>query len=227
MNTVGILLVDDHTIVREGFRKLLDLASDLIVVGEAQDGNQAIFLAKSLKPAVILMDISMPRLNGIEATRHILKDQPGIKIIILSAHSDDAYVHQAVAAGARGFLQKQTSAQEVCRAIRKVTSGESFFSRPIARRMGRPREDEPSYPGLLRELTPRLTGRELEVLQLIAEGTANKESAAILGISIKTIEKHREHLMKKLDIHDTAGLTRYAISSGIIECAVHRTVISG
>ncbi len=227
MNTVGILLVDDHTIVREGFRKLLDLASDLIVVGEAQDGNQAIFLAKSLKPAVILMDISMPRLNGIEATRHILKDQPGIQIIILSAHSDDAYVHQAVAAGARGFLQKQTSAQEVCRAIRKVTSGESFFSRPIARRMGRPREDELSSPGLPRELTPRLTGRELEVLQLIAEGTANKESAAVLGISIKTIEKHREHLMKKLDIHDTAGLTRYAISSGIIECAVHRTVISG
>ena len=227
MNTVGILLVDDHTIVREGFRKLLDQASDLIVVGEAQDGNQAVFLAKSLKPEVILMDISMPRLNGLEATRHILKDQPGIQIIILSAHSDDAYVHQAVAAGARGFLQKQTSAQEVCRAIRKVTSGEAFFSRPIARRMGRPREDEPSYPGLLRELTPRLTGRELEVLQLIAEGTANKESAAILGISIKTIEKHREHLMKKLDIHDTAGLTRYAISSGIIECAVHRTVISG
>jgi DNA-binding NarL/FixJ family response regulator len=223
MKPVNILLVDDHTIVREGLRKLLDLSPDLAVVGEAQDGNQAIFLAKSLQPAVILMDISMPRLNGLEATRNILKDQPAIQIIILSAHSDDAYVRQAFAVGARGFLQKQTSAHEICRAIRKVMSGESFFSR----RVDRPRDGETLYQGPPHARPPQLTGREFEVLQLIAEGTANKESAAVLGISIKTVEKHREHLMKKLDIHDTAGLTRYAISSGIIECRVHTTVMSG
>ncbi len=227
MKPVNILLVDDHTIVREGLRKLLDLSPDLAVVGEAQDGNQAIFLAKSLQPAVILMDISMPRLNGLEATRNILKDQPAIQIIILSAHSDDAYVRQAFAVGARGFLQKQTSAHEICRAIRTVMSGESFYSRPLAQRLDRPRDDETLHQDPPHALPPQLTGREFAVLQLIAEGTANKASAAVLGISIKTVEKHREHLMKKLDIHDTAGLTRYAISSGIIECSVHTTVMSG
>ena len=145
MKPVNILLVDDHTIVREGLRKLLDLSPDLAVVGEAQDGNQAIFLAKSLQPAVILMDISMPRLNGLEATRNILKDQPTIQIIILSAHSDDAYVRQAFAVGARGFLQKQTSAHWLA---------EPRFRQAVERHLHREREAIAGYVEAARRHLP-------------------------------------------------------------------------
>ncbi len=167
----------------------------------------------------------MPKLNGLEATRQMLKAVPGIKVVILSAHSDDAYVKNATESGAMGFLLKQTSAHEVCRAIREVQQGKTFFSPSITRRRDRLDSQSPGRTGRLKKKAAQLTSREMEVLQLIAEGKANKETAAELGIGIKTVEKHREHLMEKLDIHDTAGLTRYAISAGIIESSVQLTIV--
>jgi DNA-binding NarL/FixJ family response regulator len=225
MKRITVLLAEDHTIVREGFRKMLELEADLEVAGEAQDGRQAVAMARKLCPDVVLMDIAMPRLNGLEATRQVLKALPVTKVLILSAHSDDAYVKSAAAAGAVGFLLKQTSAHEVCRAIREVHKGKKFFSSAVARRFDRLNAPVPSRNGSLHKKEARLTSREMEVLQLIAEGKANKETAAELGIGLKTVEKHREHLMRKLDIHDTAGLTRYAIESGIIESSVQLTIV--
>ena len=225
MKPITILLADDHMIVREGFRQMLELEKDFEIVGEAQDGRQAVALAKKLRPAVVLMDIAMPQLNGLEATRQILKAVPATKVLILSAHSDDAYVKNATESGAVGFLLKQTSSHAVCEAIREVQKGKTFFSPSISRRLNRLNPQSPDRAGRPNKKAVQLTSREMEVLQLIAEGRANKETAAELGIGMKTVEKHREHLMQKLDIHDTAGLTRYAISSGIIESSVQLTII--
>jgi DNA-binding NarL/FixJ family response regulator len=227
MKRITVLLAEDHTIVREGFRNMLGLEADLEVVGEAQDGRQAVALAKKLCPAVVLMDIAMPLLNGLEATRQVLKALPATKVLVLSAHNDDAYVKNATEAGAVGFLLKQTSAHDVCRAIREVHDGKTFFSPAISRRLDRLNLPSSGRSGLLNKKMAQLTSREMEVLQLIAEGKANKETAAELGIGIKTVEKHREHLMDKLDIHDTAGLTRYAIGAGIIESSVQLTIVQG
>jgi DNA-binding NarL/FixJ family response regulator len=225
MKKITVLLAEDHMIVREGFRKMLELEDDFHVVGEAQDGRQAVALVKKLRPAVVLMDIAMPLLNGLEATRQLLKAVPNAKVLILSAHSDDAYVKDATEAGAAGFLVKQTSAHDVCRAIREVQSGNTFFSPSISRRLDRLHSQSSDRTGVPKVKVDQLTSREMEVLQLIAEGKANKETAAELGIGIKTVEKHREHLMEKLDIHDTAGLTRYAIATGIIESSVQLTIV--
>ena len=225
MKKISVLLADDHTIVREGFRKMLEMEKDIEVVDEAADGRQAVALAKKFRPDVVLMDIAMPLLNGLEATRQLLKALPATKILMLSAHSDDAYVQNAIDSGARGFLLKQTSAHEVCRAIREVHAGKKFFSPSIAKRLDQRNQKSPDREGLLKKKNLNLTSREIEVLQLIAEGKANKETAAELGIGLKTVEKHREHLMAKLNIHDTAGLTRYAISTGIIESSVQVTIV--
>jgi DNA-binding NarL/FixJ family response regulator len=225
MKKITVLLAEDHTIVREGFRKMLELEDDIEVVGEAQDGRQAVALANKLRPAVVLMDIAMPLLNGLEATRQVLKALPATKVLMLSAHSDDAYVQNATESGAVGFLLKQTSAHDVCRAIREVQQGKTFFSPSISKRQDRLHPQGPARAGLVNKNGAQLTSREMEVLQLIAEGKANKETASELGISMKTVEKHRENLMAKLDIHDTAGLTRYAISAGIIESSVQLTIV--
>jgi DNA-binding NarL/FixJ family response regulator len=225
MKRITVLLAEDHMIVREGFRKMLEMEEDLEVIGEAQDGRQAVALIPKLRPAVVLMDIAMPLLNGLEATRQVLKAVPATKVLILSAHSDDAYIKSAAESGAVGFLLKQTSAHDVCRAIRDVQKGKTFFSTSVARRMERLDHRSQNHIAALKKKEVRLTSREMEVLQLIAEGKANKETAAELGIGLKTVEKHREHLMQKLDIHDTAGLTRYAISTGIIENSVQLTVV--
>ena len=225
MKKITVLLAEDHMIVREGLRKMLDLEADLEVVGEAQDGRRAVALVKKLLPAVVLMDIAMPHLNGLEATRQILKAVPTTKVLMLSAHSDDAYVQNATESGAVGFLLKQTSAHDVCRAIREVHAGKTFFSPSVARHFSRLNPLLSGRVGAPNSKVAQLTSREMEVLQLIAEGKANKETADELGIGIKTVEKHREHLMEKLDIHDTAGLTRYAISAGIIESSVQLTII--
>ena len=225
MKRITVLLAEDHMIVREGFRKLLELEDDIDVVGEAQDGRQAVALAKKLRPDVVLMDIAMPLLNGLEAMRQVLKLLPETKVLMLSAHSDDAYVTNATESGAVGFLLKQTSAHDVCRAIREVHRGKTFFSSSISKRLDRLHPQVLSRMGVLSKKTAPLSSREREVLQLIAEGKANKETAAELGIAIKTVEKHREHLMEKLDIHDTAGLTRYAIGAGIIESSVQLTIV--
>ncbi|MES2309792.1 MAG: response regulator transcription factor [Verrucomicrobiota bacterium] len=222
-----LLLADDHTMVREGFRKMLELETDVEIIGEAKDGRQAVEMAIKLRPEVVLMDIAMPRLNGLEATRQLLKALPKIKILILSAHSDDAYVQSAIESGAVGFLLKQTSTADVCKAIREVRQGKTFFSPSIVKRQARLKSRTTVHTGVFdkNKKAATLTSREMEVLQLIAEGKANKETAAELGIGIKTVEKHREHLMEKLDIHDTAGLTRYAISAGIIENSVQITIL--
>ena len=224
MKQITVLLAEDHMIVREGLRKLLATETDLEVVGEAETGRQAVALAKKLRPAIVVMDIAMPLLNGLEATRQIHKLLPGTKVLMLSAHSDDAYVDQAMAVGAVGFLLKQTSAHDLSRAIREVQAGRTFFSPTIARRL----HDQKLPAGGSKPLAKRvahLSGRELEVLQLIAEGQPNKQVADELGISIKTVEKHRQSLMQKLNLHDVAGLTRYAISAGIIESSVQLTIV--
>jgi DNA-binding NarL/FixJ family response regulator len=225
MKKITVLLAEDHMIVREGFRKMLELEDDFEVIGEAQEGRQAVALAKKLRPDLVLMDIAMPQLNGLEATRQILKVLPATKILILSAHSDDAYVKNATESGAMGFLLKQTSANDVCRAIREVQKGKTFFSPSISNRRNRLNSQSLDRAGGFNKKVAQLTSREMEVLQLIAEGKANKQTASELGIGIKTVEKHREHLMQKLDIHDTAGLTRYAISAGIIESSVQLTIV--
>ena len=225
MKQITVLLAEDHTIVREGFRKMLEMEDDIEVVGEAQDGRQAVAMVKNLRPDVVLMDIAMPQLNGLEATRQVLKTVPATKVLMLSAHSDDAYVKNATESGAVGFLLKQTSAHDVCRAIREVQKGKKFFSPSISRRQDRINPLTPDRSGALKKKSVQLTSREMEILQLIAEGKANKETASELGIGMKTVEKHREHLMQKLDIHDTAGLTRYAISAGIIENSVQLTIV--
>ncbi len=225
MKQITVLLVEDHMIVRQGFRKMLELEDDFEVVGEAQDGRQAVVLAIKLRPAVVQMDIAMPLLNGLEATRQVLKALPSTKVLMLSAHSDDAYVKNAIESGAVGFLLKQTSAHDVCRAIRKVQKGKTHFISSISRRLDRLDQPSPDRAGRLNHKVAQLTSREIEVLQLIAEGKANKQTATELGISVKTVEKHREHLMQKLDIHDIAGLTRHAIGAGIIESSVQLTIV--
>lgn len=221
---ITILLAEDHAIVRQGLCALLRADGHFTIVGEARTGREAVELAASRRPDIILMDIAMPVLNGMEATRQILHANPAARVVILSAHSDDAYIERMSAAGVAGFLEKQTSAEILTQAILEVMKGRTFFSPAIARRLAlaSPPRDRDGTP---RPRGNRLTARESEVLQLVAEGSANKQVAARLGISIKTVEKHREHLMAKLNIHDTAGLTRYAIAAGVIESSVQLTII--
>ena len=225
MKKITVLLAEDHNIVREGFRSLLKHERDIEVVGEAETGREAVQLTRKLRPAVVVMDMAMPLLNGLEATRQIRKDFPDIRVLILSAHSDDAYVEQMTELGAAGFLLKQTSSHVLATAIREVQKGNTYFSPSIAKRFHGRDQKSPARRGLLKKRINRLSSREMEVLQLIAEGQANKQVAAELGVSFKTIDKHRQHLMAKLNIHDTAGLTRYAISAGIIESSVQVTII--
>jgi DNA-binding NarL/FixJ family response regulator len=167
----------------------------------------------------------MPVLNGLEATKQILAADPAAKVVILSAHSDDEYIERMTTAGVAGFLEKQTSAEILTKAIREVANGRTFFSPSITRRLTLAENQPRDRKGMTRPNATRLTSRESEVLQLVAEGSANKQIAAALGISIKTVEKHRQHLMDKLNIHETAGLTRYAIAMGVIESRVQLTII--
>jgi DNA-binding NarL/FixJ family response regulator len=225
MKPITVVLADDHTIVREGLRGLLALEDDIEVIGEARNGREAVQLVRKLFPAVVIMDLAMPLLNGLEATRQILETLPETRILILSAYGDDAYVDQAAELGVAGYLVKQTSAAVLPQAIREVHKGNTFYSPAVSNRLRVRQQTAPrGKKGRLKRRVGELTSREIEVLQLVAEGLANKQSAAELGISVKTIEKHRQNLMRKLDIHDTAGLTRYAIASGIIESGVRMTI---
>ena len=216
MQKITVLLADDHTVVRQGLRALLEAEEDMTVVGEAENGRQAVQMAKRLQPEVVVMDIAMPQLNGLEATRQLTKESPKSHVLILSSYSDDEYVQQLTDAGASGYLVKQTAATDLVAAIREAKKGNAFFSPTISKRLLEHYRSSLNRPP--DEAKPaRLTPREMEVLQLIAEGYANKQIAGELFISIKTVEKHRQQLMHKLDIHDVASLTRYAIAKGVIE----------
>ena len=215
MNKTRIVLADDHTLMRAGLRVLLEREPDLVVVGEAEDGRQAIDLIESLLPEVVVLDIAMPNLNGIEAARQIVAKHPGIAVVILSMHSDETYVLRALKAGVRAYLLKDSAESDLIRAIRAVRGGKAFFSPAVGKtlledyvRQLQQRGEEDSY-----EL---LTPREREILQLVAEGKANKDVANILNLSPYTVETHRAHILQKLGLHTIPDLILYAVRKGII-----------
>jgi DNA-binding NarL/FixJ family response regulator len=201
---ITVMLVDDHHLVRLGFRRMLEDEPGLRVVGEASDGHEAVELAAKLKPAVIVMDFALPSMNGAVATRMILKDAPGVAVLMLSMHSDLNYVRACLDAGARGYLLKNAMDLELVDAIRKVASG----AQVLDPRLG-------MIPGKAAPQSPTLTTRELEVLQLIVHGKSNREIAAVLGLSVNTIAVHRANVMQTLGIHNTAELVVYAIRNGL------------
>ena len=210
-----VLIVDDHGIVRTGLKLLLDRFDDMEVVGEASDGREAVELAQKLEPNIVLMDVAMPNLNGLDATAQIVKDNDKVAVIILSMYADESYVVRALDAGAKGFLLKDHADEDIERAIRSVATGRPFFSPSIAQAL---LED---YVRLMRDRSVSdsydlLTEREREVLQLLAEGKSNKEAAAVLKLSPYTVETHRTNLMQKLGLHNTAEIVLYAVRKAII-----------
>ena len=221
MNPIRVLLADDHTILRQGLRRLLESHADITVVGEADNGRDALQSAVRLRPDVVIMDMAMPDLNGIEATRQLTGAVPGIRVLALSAYSDEEYVLAVCQAGAAGYIVKHSAATELISAIREAMKGNAYFSPAIAKYFTRHTATGLRSPQSGMARGKGLTPREREVLQLIAEGRSNKQIAAKLAISIKTVEKHRQSVMDKLDIHDIAGLTRYALGRRIIENENH------
>jgi DNA-binding NarL/FixJ family response regulator len=211
--SVRILLADDHTIVREGLRSLLGKEQDMEVVAESGDGRTTVQLAKKLRPHVVLMDIALPDLNGVEAARQILEEAPGVKVVALSMHSARPFVAGMLAAGASGYLLKKCAAEELVHAIRTVLAGEVYLSPEVARvvieEYGR---QVPANDTSARSI---LTPRELEVLQLIAEGKSTKEIARKLHVTVRTVEAHRHNVMEKLHLHTDAELTKYAVRQGL------------
>ncbi len=210
---VRTLLADDHTLVRAGLRKLLELMPGIEVVGEAEDGLALLALAEQLQPRLVLMDISMPGLNGLEATAQLVKAMPGVRVVILSMHQNEEYVRQALRHGAVGYLLKDAAPLELELAVMAVLRGDNFLSAAVSRGVlsdyvQRLRSDD--LPG------EQLTPRQREVLQLIAEGHSTKDVARRLDLSVKTVETHRSQLMRQLDIHEVTGLVRYALRTGLI-----------
>ena len=213
MKKTTVFLCDDHAVFREGLRLLLQAEETIEVIGEAANGHRAVAEAARLRPDIVLMGLAMPLLNGIEATRRMTLEAPSTRVLILSSYSDDQHVQQALAAGAAGYLMKETAAHELVRGIRDAANGNAFFSPLIAGCLLRRWKNHESQPGAV----PPLTNRQKDVIQLIAEGYSNKQMAALLFISIKTVEKHRQALMDKLNIHQVASLTRYAVSQRLVE----------
>jgi DNA-binding NarL/FixJ family response regulator len=215
MSKIRVLLADDHTVVRKGLRFLLERAPDMEIVGEASDGREAVRLAAELKPHVVVMDIGMPQLNGIEATAQIVKQNPQVSVIILSVHSDESYLLRALSAGAKGYLLKDSAEEDLVRAVQVAAQGKPFFSPAISEKL---LEDYMRYLQQrgLKDSYELLTDREKEILQLLAEGKSNKEVAALLNLSPYTVETHRAHIMQKLNLHNTAEIVLYAVRKGII-----------
>ena len=213
MKSTRVLLADDHAVVRAGIRSLLEKIPSIQVVAEAGDGREAVALVKKHQPTVVLMDISMPELNGLEAVARITRDFPGVKVIILSMHVNETYVRQAFRAGASGYLLKEGTLAEMELAIEAVRGGGTFLSPRISKRVVESYfegDDDDSFS--LKHLTPR----QREILQLIAEGKSTKEIAFLLDLSVKTVEAHRAQLMARLDIHDVPGLVRHAMQAGLV-----------
>ena len=212
---VSVLLADDHAILRDGIRALLSDESDLVVVGEAEDGRLAVEQTRALRPDVVVMDIGMPLLNGLEATRQIRREHPQTRVLILTMHQNEEYLSQVLAAGASGYVLKQAAGRELVDAIREVARGGAFFSPSMARTLAdlylESLEAEAGH-----DPYEELTAREREVLQLVAEGFTNRRIAEMLNLSIKTVKTHRLHLMQKLDLHDRTDLIKYAFQKGII-----------
>ncbi|OIQ66004.1 oxygen regulatory protein NreC [mine drainage metagenome] len=213
MKPVRVLLADDHTLVRAGLRKLLEAMPDIAVVGEAGDGLALLALAQQLQPDVVLMDIAMPSLNGLEATERLLKTLPGIRVMILSMHQNEEYVRKALRHGAVAYLLKDSAPTELGLALSAVLRGESYLSPAVSKGVvndyvQRLREDD--------QTDDRLSPRQREVLQFIAEGLSTKDIARRLDLSVKTVETHRGTLMKQLDVHEVTGLVRYAIKTGLV-----------
>jgi len=212
---ITVLLADDHRVLREGIRSLLEKAPDIEVVGEAGDGGEAVVKAQQLAPDVVLMDITMPGVNGLEATRQIKASRPGTNVLILTMHESNQYISQFLRSGASGYVLKDTAASELVGAIRAVCQGDVFLYPSIARKLleeyllkVKRGEEEGSYDGL--------TNREREVLKMVAEGRSNKEIADTLSLSVRTVQAHRANLMGKLHMHDRTELVRYAIRKGLI-----------
>ena len=217
MDKIRIVLADDHAILREGIRALLEDQPDMQVVGEAADGRQAVELTRELKPGIVVMDIGMPLLNGLEATRQIKRDHPEVAVLVLTMHDNEEYVSQILAAGASGDVLKRAASSELVMAIRAVAAGQSYLSPSVTKLLiesyvGR----QPATPAVVDPFNT-LTAREREVLQLVAEGHTNSEIAKLLNISLKTVKAHRSNLMQKLGLHDRGDLIKLAIQRGIIE----------
>ena len=217
MKTITVLLVDDHAIVRAGLRALLEAAGDIQVIGEAENGRQALQETERLRPDVVLLDLAMPLLNGVEAARQIAHEVPSARVLILSSYSDAHHLRQAVEAGVAGYLMKESAGDELLEAIRETRNGGAVFSPALLRRLSQKLLEGPDDALGPASRAATLSRRQAEILQLIAEGYANKQIAGSLEVSVKTVEKHRQSLMSKLNIHKTANLTRYALSSGVIE----------
>lgn len=215
MSRVRILLADDHAVVRKGLRFLLERQPEMEVVGEAANGREAVRLAEDLKPTVVVMDIGMPELNGIEAAAQIVKRDPRVSVIMLSVHSDETYLLRALSAGAKGYLLKDSAEDDLIRAVEVVAQGKPFFSPAIAETL---LEDYMRYLQQrgLKDSYDLLTDREKQVLQLLAEGKTNKEVATLLNLSVYTVETHRTHIMQKLNLHNTAEIVLYAVRKKII-----------
>jgi len=216
MTRIRVLLAEDHTIVRKGLRSLLEDKADIEVIGEAQNGREALLKTERLQPDVVLIDIAMPILNGIEATRQIKRRFPEINVLGLTMHAANEYVYQLLHAGASGYVVKQAAPTELLAAIRAVYAGGSFLSPSISKTVVQEYIRHAEVTAV-QDRYDRLTSREREILQLIAEGRTTREIGEMLNISPKTVETHRSHLMEKLDIHNTAGLTQYAIRKGVIQ----------
>lgn len=208
---IRILLADDHAVVRQGFGRILAAQSDLEVIGEAGNGREAVTLAEELKPDVVVMDVSMPELNGVEATRRLMKAAPRTRVLALSMHKDSVYVREILRAGAQGFLLKDASDQDLLTAVRAVGQGQGYISPSVSEAVLSDYRKHVSDPIDL------LTSREREVLQLIAEGRTNKEIAATLNLSVYTVDAHRGRIMEKLNLHSTGEIVRFAMRNGLID----------